>query len=214
MADEATRIWQTIVELHQAVKEFSLEADEMGLGYKTFLQPAQEQKHTLEHIIRAKADELSGGKKAYTIKSLEKALGHSYRAFFDSADFISITLRDKILDTLAPYPLDIIAIACPDYFKTIKPRLRQLDKRIAKHRQAKDAAKPTGIASVVKEYQQTLTELGAIYDQIMSCVPDLEAEKLRRRKTFIWGLAIKIIIGIAVGVIVIGLGVYLFGSKP
>ena len=52
----------------------------------------------------------------YVEKNLDKALGHEYRAFFDTADWFSIQLRQKITNILSSYTSDTIHKTIPNSY--------------------------------------------------------------------------------------------------
>jgi len=103
-------LWLRLIEIHQHTKELILKSEESGpekIEFRAFLQPLKEQRDVLEHIIRAQAalhlsaepskPEGDFSAEEIAIKNLDKAVSHAYRAFFDQADFMSITLRKKLV---------------------------------------------------------------------------------------------------------------------
>jgi hypothetical protein len=134
-----------------------------------------------EHIIRSQAARLGIGcdqddEKAK--KDLDKALGHTYRAFFDIADFISsMILRKKIREILAPYSTSAIQAVIPDYYSTIRPRLEDTSKEIAKIRGSKDIAKGNNILNEVIEYESAIETIFYDYQAIIKKIPALEEYK-------------------------------------
>jgi len=124
-------IWARIIEVHQYAKELMIKGEEIGSAfeYETFIQPLQEQRHALEHIVRARYSELNPENDEddkYIEQNLEKALGHEYRCFFDIADWVSITIRDSIIRQLSKYSSDCISFVFPDYYEKIRPLLEKI----------------------------------------------------------------------------------------
>ncbi len=86
--------WSKIIKLYSTTKTLTLLAEEHEPEeWKKFLQPAMEEGYALAHIMRSKAAELGfsedlgpNNKQRYIEKNLDKAIGHFYRAFFDTAD--------------------------------------------------------------------------------------------------------------------------------
>jgi len=118
--------WAQIVEVHNEAKTLFLLAEEIEHEkFQEFLQPINEHRHSLEHIIRAKADELGVGgeppSEEYQLDSLKKALGHEYRAFFDCADWIAVIVREDVLTTLQRYSPTCIQAVVPEYYGTCQP---------------------------------------------------------------------------------------------
>ena len=64
----------------------------------------------------------------YIKTNFEKAIGHEYRAFFDTADFLSIVLRQKIAERLSQYSLLEIKSVWEEYDE-IKKHYSQRSKR-------------------------------------------------------------------------------------
>ena len=50
--------WKSLVEIHNHAKSIILCAEEFDPQFQDFLQPILELRHSLEHIVRAKAAEL------------------------------------------------------------------------------------------------------------------------------------------------------------
>lgn len=201
--------WVKIVELHQCTKELFLLAEEHESGFKDFLQPIQEQKHAYEHILRAQSH-LLGLKtetEEYYKKSLSKALGHEYRSFFDTADWLSMRLREKTINLLMPYTNQNISAICPEYYRAIRPRLEKINVEIAKIREEKDVANEH-ILLGVKAYKNEIVELVGMINRIHSCIPSLEEYMNKEKTRSLMGLMIKILFWLATVGVTIG-AVYL-----
>ncbi len=130
--------WSKIVQLHRATKTLTLLSEEHELKeWRKFLQPAMEEVHALEHIMRAKAAELGfladlepDNKLGYIEKNLDKAIGHLYRAFFDTADWLSVIIRQKIITALETYDNRCITAVIPEYYKEKLEKLLTYHKTI------------------------------------------------------------------------------------
>jgi len=94
--------WAKIIEIHQYSKELWIIGEE--ISGETLIQPLQEQRHALEHIVRSRICEMDRGiNDDYVQINLERALGHVYRSFFDVADWVSLNIRGKIQDLMKGY---------------------------------------------------------------------------------------------------------------
>ncbi len=215
MHNKIDQVWKQIIEIHNETKILYLLAEEICPSFKTFIQPNNELKHTLEHIIRSKALEVGIAEKnfdsneakiEYLVESYTKALGHEYRAFFDSADWISIHLRSEIINILTPYSTDCIVNVLPDYYSKDKKRIDEINKSIADIRTSKDIVKK-GKLKEVQEYREILDELELIYGKIRDSIPILQDFKSKEQRKNIsnklWSI-ILIILTLLLG--------YIFGN--
>jgi hypothetical protein len=161
--EELDGLWKKIVEIHNHTKAHIIYCEEVGLDHKTFLQPRNELCNALEHIIRAKAFKLGMNTvtpdfpNAYEKDSLDKALGHEYRAFFDVCDWLAITLRTKIREALEKYPHDVISQVIPNYYSEIRPKLEGISERISVIRMSKDIK--GDLLGEIRQYNEILREL-------------------------------------------------------
>jgi hypothetical protein len=166
--------WKDLIRVHQSVKKMLLEFEEFD--GKTFLQPIKEQRDALEHVMRARAAEirLVPQPLAYVRDNLSKALGHEYRALFDIADHYSITIRERIVEMVQPYSPQAIASVAPEYYGVVRPRLEEIDRRIAEIREGKDVAAPGEDLEVVDHYTKVISELRDYYKLLERRIPALE----------------------------------------
>ena len=136
---ELDNLWITLCQIHILTKHYSILAEEFGFSMKAILQPIKEQRDAYEHIVRAYTkllDEKQAGID-YAVKNLEKAIGHEYRAFFDSIDYLTIIIREKIYKELKDYKYEDIRCVYPDYDR-VKKELNSLPNEIATFREKKD----------------------------------------------------------------------------
>jgi len=220
-------LWRAIVEVHNEAKGLFLLAEELEQeDFRDFIQPFNELRHAYEHVIRAKANELgmdgSSPDPDYQRRSLNKTLGHEYRAFFDCADWLSVILRERIQEILLPYSADCITTALPDYYAKFQPRILVITKAIAKVRGDKDISKgradlggevreSTTLLHEVREYKKTLNELQEIHEQIVASIPALQECRARLRREFQkkWGW--QVIAGVIGGLVVAAVA-FFFGQ--
>jgi hypothetical protein len=87
---------------------------------------------------------------------LDKAVSHAYRAFFDQADFMSITLRKKISSIFSPYSNSALNNIVPDYYRVIRPELEKINVGISDILNKKDISKNNEILDEVNQYKNTL----------------------------------------------------------
>mgnify|MGYP000892550380 CR=1 FL=1 len=178
MSPEESELWRKIVIIHNHAKAHLIYCEEADLNQKTFLQPWNELRNALEHIIRAKAcavglNHLVGDPADYQRANLDKALGHEYRAYFDVCDWLTVVLRQRIRETLAPYTEhpEIIREVIPNYYADIRPALEKLTQQIADVRTRKDIK--GDVLEEVEQYNKIVLELKTFADDLSSKVPSL-----------------------------------------
>lgn len=156
--------WKEISKIHLLTKHYLLLAEE--IGEEIFIQPLKEHRDAYDHIIRIYGMELSNKKienpKQYKISNMKKALGHEYRAFFDTADWLSLICRKKIRMLLEGKNSVDIEKKLPEY-PQIKERLFKIPQEIAELRKEKDIGDSIGIIREVDSYSLVLDEVLEYY---------------------------------------------------
>ncbi len=200
MTEAETAIWEKICIIHQKTKELWLLSEEFSRSkatdlirdLSTFLQPINELKNALEHIIRTQSFELKlheTKEPEYVLKNLRKALGHEYRAFFDTADYFSMIVRNDIFHMLIPYSSEIITRVMSDYYQAIKNRIIEISNGIAEIRMHKDIGQEGFLIEPTDNYTELIKELLAIHIRVVMCVSDMDrevrADKSKERKDWL-----------------------------
>lgn len=183
-------IWYKICYVFFAAKRATVLAEEMGINFNTFLQPFNEFKSALDHITRAQSAGFKEftdhpNNKKYILENLSKTLGHVYRAFFDTVDWLGITMHEKIIDEVSHYSESIISIAIPDYYPVIRPRLETIRSEIAELREMKDIAKQNEIIPEVDKYVGIIKEQFSFYNKVLlskSSLIELQQAEIDRQK--------------------------------
>ena len=90
--------WEKYNYVYNKQKELCILSEEYDNELCTFVQPIKEQKDSLDHITRAYKDyydsiSCKNSADAKIEDNLDKALGHIFRAYYDTADFLSIVIR-------------------------------------------------------------------------------------------------------------------------
>lgn len=169
-------IWETLCKIHILTKHYTLLAEEYNISTKAFLQPMKEQKDAYEHIIRAytrKCEKqiLSEDDHSYMLKNIEKAIGHEYRAFFDTIDYLTICLRELIGKELSGISYSDLIKIYPEYDK-YKKILIDMPERIAKHRELKDIGS--------NEMLRFASDYGKVVDDLILCYKYLCCEVIKQ----------------------------------
>lgn len=161
--------WSILCKIHILTKHYTLIAEECGFSMKSILQPMKEQKDAYEHIIRAYTKILESNDIEYAANNLVKAIGHEYRAFFDTIDYLMIIIRERIYNDLFPYTYEDIIKVYNDY-PSFKSELDDLPFKIATFREKKDigddgmllyAQEYGNLMSKALKYQKTANEIVA-----------------------------------------------------
>ncbi len=194
-------------ELYVKVKELMIFCEENQEEFKTNLQIVKELRDAFDHMMRVFAVKL--GLKAekedgYVQTSLDKVLGHVFRAGYDTLDFATLILRDKINKEVSDFSPSAIQAAIPNYYSEIRPSVEAITNNIIKLRNNKDIAKPS--PELFDEYFKNVIKLQEMFKTILIAKPSLieYANKERKGK---WSTAfLEIIVGIIIGAILVWVG--------
>lgn len=124
--------WDKIFTYYTTIKKLYAECEETDPELKTNLQPLNEFRAALDHLMRVVAIEKFPEFKDKDAKAESNRLqSHLRRAFFDICDMLSMNYRNKIIDAMRVYAPDTIQMALPRYYAEIKPDIEQMSQRIA-----------------------------------------------------------------------------------
>jgi len=170
--------WNTLCQLHVLTKKYTLLAEEYNLNMKALLQPMKEQKDAYEHLIRVYTAICTDTQDDdYKLKNMDKAIGHEYRAFFDTMDYLSIIIYELISEELKNYSFEQIIAVYPDYTQ-VKKNLVSLPAEIATIREQKDIGKKESVLTLTLEYADIIDNLLEDYKTIaVKVVPKLAQNK-------------------------------------
>lgn len=169
--------WNDICKIHSFTKHYLLLAEELSAEGDLFLQPLKEHRDAYDHIIRVYSAKMGMNKVEdidnYMRKNMSKALGHEYRAFFDTADWLSLICRMKINNILEGKSLEEIEGKYPRY-KELKKILLDMPAQIAHLRENKDVGKDSlSLIDVVDEYTEILDNLLKYYKELVISMENL-----------------------------------------
>lgn len=196
-----------ITELYLVVKETIIFFEETSPEQKSDIQPINELRNAFDHFMRVTAT-WTGIKKhnendkftptEYIQLHLEKCFGHVYRAGYDTADYLALTIKDQITDNLEEYTPEDIKSAIPQYYSIIKPAILEVNNSITDFRTKKDVANldPSHLISYIAEIKTLVTH----YKTIIKATPSLSEIKEKRtrekKQNELYDWAKQIIIGI------------------
>ena len=168
-SDELKELWKKIYLIHQKTKNYLLTAEEVSEDGVALIQPLKEHRDAYDHVIRIFA---STGRNvpadydyySYVKGNLEKAYGHEYRAFFDTADWLSFSLRKNLRQRIQRIPFEKREALVPDYTGTVA-LLNQYPFEVSKARNEKDIVNK-GTDDTIERYEKILQQLISLYQNI------------------------------------------------
>lgn len=166
--------WKDICTIHLLTKHYTLIAEELSLDNSTFLQPMKEHRDAYDHIIRVYSVQQGinniQNRQEYMLDNMSKALGHEYRAYFDTADWLTMVIKERLNKLLIGKDKKELESAFPDY-NGFKERLVNLPERIASIRENKDIGKDgSSRYNEIVEYQDILDSLIKDYKTITKSI--------------------------------------------
>ena len=162
--------WDNICQIYFLTKHYLLLAEELSDDFDTFLQPVKEHRDAFDHIARVYGYKFLNSEikdiDKYCKQNMKKAVGHAYRAFFDTADWLSYVCRRKIRLAITGKSESEIIEKYPRYAE-LKATLIEIPKRIASIRENKDVSDNMDeLIAEVDSYKEVLDELLMYYDDI------------------------------------------------
>ncbi len=169
--------WNDICKMHLFTKHYMLLAEELATEGDFFLQPLKEHRDAYDHIIRVYSTQIGLNKvkdsDLYMQKNMSKALGHEYRAFFDTADWLTLICREKINKLLLGKNSEEIEKKYSNY-KELKRMLLELPTEIAQLRENKDVGKDNmSLLNEVDQYVKILDKLIRYYKELVIAIEEL-----------------------------------------
>lgn len=199
MNDSNERInWEEIFNLYNTIKWLYALCEETDPKLNTNLQPLNEFRAALDHLMRIVAIEnLDDYKEKDDKEEATRLRSHLRRALFDICDMISIHYRNKIIDVLQDYSVEEIQTALPCYYSEIRPRIETISEEISSLRTEKRFNADKKEETVLDDYPEIIKELQGYYKTINLSVPSLLEIREKRRKAESKDFLIKWVIPIA-----------------
>ena len=162
-----------ITQIHMYTKHYLLIAEELSESGMTFLQPLKEHRDAYDHFSRILAlslkDDNIKDKNKYIFENIKKALGHEYRAFFDTSDWLTFTCRKYIREELSHKSIRDKYIKEYDY-ESAKIFINELPFKISKFREQKDVSNENPMIDEVNDYKKVMDELLEIYKNVQEAM--------------------------------------------
>ncbi len=205
--------WLDILEKYGEIKRVYIECEETDPQLKTNLQPLNEFRAALDHVMKMQTALYVDEDEEEYYKQKEKLNSHLNRAFYDICDMLSINYRNKIIDIIETYDVDVITAAVPDYYSEKRQIIEDISLRIATYRNQK-GGRSVDTVERFKEYSDDVLKLKEIYVEILNKQNVLEevkgkvkkADGTQRHKDWIAGGVIG-----AIGSALVALILHMFG---
>ena len=168
--------WDKLCSYYNSIKTLYIDCEETDPELKTNLQPLNEFRAALDHLMRINTIEHLGASVNFNTNIEEEAkklLGHFKRAFYDICDTLSMNYRNKIIDILEKYDPETITKAIPDYYSNIRPDIERISADIAELRIEKGFSK-TDPEVRMRNYKEIIDKLQSYYKQILNSTASLE----------------------------------------
>ena len=138
-------------------KNLFIYAEELLEPMSFFVAPVLEHRDALDHIMRYFDLKNKDGLSEVAVKELDRALAHELRAYFDIADYVCITVRQQISDSLKRVSIRKINKVWDEY-SNIKKRIVNVSEEIAGIRQSRN-----GSLKHIEKYKPVMDEMLDIY---------------------------------------------------
>lgn len=165
-----SQYWESICQIYFLTKHYLILAEELSEEFDTFLQPVKEHRDAFDHIARVYGYKYLQSEiknvDVYRSENMNKAVGHVYRAFFDTADWLSYICRKKIRQLLSGKTREEILAVYPSY-DGLKSMLNEIPIAIANIRKNKDVSDDiTVLVREVEGYRAILDKLLKAYSEL------------------------------------------------
>ncbi len=206
--------WDEIISLYNTIKSLYALCEETDPELKTNLQPLNEFRAALDHMMRiAGIEKTQEYKEKSAVEEATKLKSHLRRALFDICDMLAINYRTKIIDTLQDYSVEEINHAIPTYYSEIRPRIEKISENIPELRTEKRFNSIEEEETAVNDYPMVIKELQGFNKTVLNSIPSLIeirqknelALKVAECKDLVWQKVVPIA-SIVVGAIIAVIG--------
>lgn len=145
--------------IYNEYKTLFIRAEEQLEEMRFFVAPMLEHRDALDHMMRylqktVQRDEVA---KEKALDELKMAIDHEYRAFFDIADYICITVRSRIYDSIKHTPNWRIRSKWTTYSED-RRRITEISEKIVNIRNARETRSDS-----VKAYVKMMDEVFSLH---------------------------------------------------
>lgn len=207
--------WDEIISLYNTIKSLYALCEETDPELKTNLQPLNEFRAALDHMMRiAGIEKTNEYKTKSAAEEASKLKSHLRRALFDICDMLAINYRSKIINALEDFSPEEIDYAIPTYYSVIRPRVEEISENIPELRTEKRFNSIEEEETAVNDYPMVIKELQSFNRTIINSIPSLieireknalaRKEEEAERKALVWQKIVpvaSIIVGVIIAVI-------------
>ena len=204
-SEKELKEFKEIACLYSKVKKLIIFCEENHDEFKSNLHVVKELRDSFDHLMRIfaikfelKEIEDVERRDEYIELNMAKIYGHVYRAGYDSLDYASLILRDKINKEMSSFSPSAIQAAIPDYYSNMRPSVEKITSEIVNFRLDKDVADSS--PEQFTQYVENVEQLNKIFDDIVKAKPSLieysKKQGNEKRNDIIFGIIAGIIIGI------------------
>lgn len=160
-----------LLKTYQESKKLFTRAEEVLIEMQFFIAPMLEHRDALDHIMRY-MEMRQAGLSQQALNELNKALGHEIRAYFDTADFVCVTVRQYIASSMKSISKRKVERIWSDYLK-IREKVLKVSEEIAEIRITRK-----GTMECIEKYKVVLDEIFEIYSEYISKIePQIKLKK-------------------------------------
>lgn len=174
---------EIVLAKYSDIKELYIECEETDPELKTNLQPLNEFRAALDHIMKMMFAQHRGDTDEVQ-EQFRKLNSHLDRCFYDVCDMLSINYRNKIIDILEMYEVDVIRTALPTYYSEMKPNIDAISGRIANYRNKKGTTSSTSDETLdgFEKYKVDVLMLKNIHAKVAAAQTELEEIRNKEKK--------------------------------
>lgn len=206
---------ENLCEWYIKVKEVLLIAESKNKDKQIYIQPYNELRYCLDHLMRAfvwefvkeqaendkNSDEIDSSVK----HAINSSIGHLQRAYSDICEWYCLNVKQWCEDIIEPFSIDQITRAIPDYYSKIKPRLIKLEDELVVYKENKSSEK-NNLKNSEEEiimYDNQFKELSEILETVQAAESSLvELAKKDRRLIAIKDIIIPLFTAVISGILV------------
>lgn len=199
-----------ITQLYGRVKELIVFCEENHEDFKSNLHVVKELRDAFDHLMRIFAVKFGikdEQEEDYIKINMDKVYGHVYRAGYDTLDYATLILRDKINKEVQDASSSALQTVIPTYYSEIRPSIESITSDIIRLRINKDVASPS--PEVFEIYFQNVIKLQEILALVRRAKPVLVEYENKTHKEKSKEKIIHIATGIFIGIILVVLKLYI-----
>lgn len=178
-SDELKEKWRYILTKYASIKKVYIKCEELDPELKTNIQPLNEFRAALDHIMKMMADLYEQNDEVGFEEQYKKLCSHLNRSFFDICDILSIHYRNNIIKMLKRYSTETIEQVLPNYYSNWDSKINEISLHVANYRNKKGNSYEDEI-SLFEEYDKDIQFLDSVYKEIIKKQPTLAKHSIKK----------------------------------